>query len=224
MINALPAATVVRAVTTLIVVLSALLIFGPRSSEAGQLVKGLGSVVGIVNGAVLLLTWGPAFRLMHRCTFAHLWWFPLLDGRWKAQAWSNWPIIEATMEAATGSTAPFNPLVDPPPKGVEPIEMDVVIKSTLLGIDIVMSVPGKRRESRTVFVRPQWCRPSLPTIYYVYRQEDHEPVAPSDAQSHLGAGVLQFHPESGELRGNYWTERQGARGLNTAGTIVLVRS
>jgi SMODS-associating 2TM, beta-strand rich effector domain len=224
MINALPAATVVRAVTTFIVIICALLIFGPRSDEASQLVKGMGIVVGLVNAVVLLLTWGPAFRLLHRCTFAQLWWFPLLDGRWKAQAWSNWPIIEATMEAATGSASPFNPLVDTPTGDRAPIEMDVEVKSTLLGIDMAMAVPGKRRGSHSIFVRPQWCRPGLPTIYYVYRQEDHEPVALSDAQAHLGAGILQYYPEAGELRGTYWTERQHTRGLNTAGTIVLIRN
>lgn len=224
MINALPAATVVRAVTVFIVIICALLIFGPQSDQASELVKGMGTVVGLVNAVVLLLTWSPAFRLFHFCTLAKLWWFPLLDGRWRAQAWSNWPVIQATMEAAKGSASPFNPLLDTPAGDRAPIEMDVVFKSTLLGIDMVMDVPGTRRGSRSIFVRPQWCRPALPTIYYVYRQEDHEPVVPSDAQAHFGAGILQHHPESGELRGTYWTERQHARGLNTAGTIILTRS
>lgn len=76
MINALPAATVVRVVTMFIVIICALLVFGPRSDEASHLVKGMGTVVGLVNGVVLLLTWGPAFQLLHRCTLAQLWWFP----------------------------------------------------------------------------------------------------------------------------------------------------
>lgn len=224
MINALPTAITVRFLTVLVVLMCGAVVALSSPSQAGRLVATQGFIVLAMNAVVFLLTIPPIFRWFHKVTKAHLWWFPLLDGEWEATVWSNWPRIDATLSAARGATPPFDPLTQDPPSGVgQPITMNAEIKSSLFGIEIVMTVEGTKRRSRTVFVRPQWCRPSLPMMTYVYKQDDHEPISVTDVQEHFGAGVLEYDPKSDELRGQYWTQRQGGKGLNTAGILVLNR-
>lgn len=224
MINALPTALTVRVFTLLVVALCAIVVALSSAPGASQLIAAQGLVVLGVNLVVFLLTLRPVFLWCHKVTFAKHWWFPRLDGAWEVTVWSNWPLVRATLAAARGDAPRFDPLTQGAPMGpAQPITMTADIKSSLFGIEIKMDVPGTERGSRTIFVRPQWCRPSLPTLTYVYEQTDHQPVAVTDSPQHLGAGVLKYHPESDELRGEYWTQRQGNKGLNTAGTLLLRR-
>jgi len=225
MINALPTTLTVRVFTLLVVALCAIAVGLSSTSEASQLIAAQGWVVLGVNLVVFLLTLRPVFLFCHKVTFAKHWWFPLLDGEWTVTLWSNWPQVRATLAAAQGEAPRFDPLTQEPPSDpAQPITMTAEITSSLFGIEIRMDVPGTERGSRTIFVRPQWCKPSLPTLTYVYEQTDHQPVTVTDVPQHLGAGVLKYHPEVDELRGEYWTQRQGSKGLNTAGSLLLRRS
>lgn len=225
MINALPTALTVRVFTLLVLAFCAVVLALSSQSTAGDLIAAQGMVVLGVNVVVFILTIRPAFLWLHRVTWARLWWFPLLDGTWDVTVWSNWPLVQATLAAARRETPAFDPLTQELASGPpEPIAMTAEIKSSLFGIEMTMEVPGTKRGSRTVFVRPQWCRPGLPTLTYVYEQTDHKPVAVTDVPQHFGAGVLKYHSESDEMRGEYWTQRQGSKGLNTAGTLLMRRA
>jgi hypothetical protein len=115
--------------------------------------------------------------------------------------------------------------VDEVPGGGELVTaIEATITSSLFNLQMEIRIPGTQRSSRTVFVRPQWRRPEPPQITYVYEQVDHGQLAVTDAQRHRGAAMLDYDRLAGELRGEYWTNRQGARGLNTAGILVLKRA
>ena len=57
----------------------------------------------LLNLLFLLMTWPPAFRLIYAATFAEHWWFPQVGGEWRGELKSNWPRVQAMMEAARGS-------------------------------------------------------------------------------------------------------------------------
>lgn len=224
MINALPTAWTLRGFTVVVIVLCALAI---RSSptEAGSLLAQQGKIVLLVNALVLALTFPPIFRFVHRCTWAHLWWFPLLDGQWDVELWSNWPRVQAMAEAARADGPRFDALTqDLPAEAMKSLHLEATITSSLFEVQMHLQVPGTNRGSRTIFMRPQWRKPKPPRITYVYEQEDHAPVSATDVPKHLGAGVLTYDKATDELRGEYWTQRQAAKGLNTAGTLILRRA
>ena len=61
-------------------------------------------------------------------------------------------------------------------------------------------------------------------IVYIYKNSTRNPQ-PTDEQFHMGAGCIDIVRGKGglELHGVYWTNRNWARALNTAGTITLKR-
>lgn len=62
-----------------------------------------------------------------------------------------------------------------------------------------------------------------PELTYVYEQFDPGPIAVTDTKNHYGAGHLIYNAKQDQFAGEYWTQRNGDRGLNTAGTLVLRR-
>ncbi|WP_421934402.1 hypothetical protein [Phenylobacterium sp.] len=224
MINALPTAWTVRALVFVVVALCASVIWLHSPTDAGRLLAAAGAIVMTVNVLILLLTVRPVFGRFHRWTQARVWWFPLLDGEWDGEIWSNWARLETTLSAARGGKARFNPLTHDLAEGTEkPTKIEATICSSLFEIVIDTKVPGTNRTSKTLFVRPQWRRPESPRLTYVFEQVDQGPVSATDVPNHLGAGDLIYFAEADELRGQFWTQRQGSKGLNTAGTLVLRR-
>jgi hypothetical protein len=225
MINALPTAWTIRGVTLLVIALCVLALARGSPTTAAHLWGLQGDIVIGVNALVLALTFPPIFRFVHRWTWAHLWWFPLLDGKWNVELWSNWPRVQAMLSAARGDAPSFDALTEElPPETTKPVHLEATITSSLFEVQMEMCIPGTERGSKTVFMRPQWRRPERPCITYVYEQVDHALVPVTDVPRHLGAGVLTYHKEADELRGEYWTQRQASKGLNTAGTLILKRS
>lgn len=225
MINALSPAWIVRGLSTLVMIFAWGSLFFSSPQEANHLWAARGTIIGAVNAFVLVMTFRPVFLWAYKLTRADLWWFPLLEGNWTGELRSNWPRIQAMMVAAKGEGPRFDALTDEIPGGGEQIvKLEATIRCSLFNVEIEIRVPGTERTSRSIFVRPQWCRPAPPQIAYVYEQADHGHLAVTDAPRHRGAALLEFNSSTGELRGDYWTNRQGARGLNTAGTIIFRRS
>lgn len=232
MINALSPLWIVRVLSFSVLLLAGGSLFlGQQPAEpfdAGKIFENLwshaGLIVALLSVAVLGLTIRPVLRFFHLITFAEQWWFPWLDGHWEGEVNSNWPIVKTMMDSALRLRPSFNPLTDDVPADAPPAryKIEATIKSGLFHIEIHVTVPGTRRVSHTLFVRPKWARPEPPTLYYVYKQEDLDHPAATDARSHFGAATLALMP-NGELRGEYWNARRGDRGLNAAGTLFLIR-
>ena len=226
MIGALSPTWIVRVICGFTVALCAVVALGTSSASAQAVWKSSGIVVGLINFLILLLTFRSVFRRVHKVLHADGWWFPLLDGEWTGEVHSNWPRVHRMMLAARGEAPAFNTLTEelPPGQPGERTNVTAQIASNLFEILIELRIPGTNRLSRSVFVRPQWCKPSLPRLYYTYEQIDTGNVSATDAARHFGAAIVDYDTGTDELRGEYWTQRQGVRGLNTAGFITLSRT
>jgi hypothetical protein len=183
-----------------------------------------GAVILILNLLLIVLNFRPLLRFIHIITFARHWWFPWLDGTWDAEIRSNWPTIERTLDAARSSRR-FDPLshaAAPDAPGAL-TRATVTIRTTLLAMTIRLVPEGTQRVSKSRFVRPRWVKPGEPELTYIYEQIDDGAIAVTDARRHFGAARLVYDADTDTLRGEYWTERRGETGINTAGMIVLKR-
>jgi len=222
MINALPATLAARVVTSVIIVICAITIFRNSPTNAHEFLSNQGTVLMVVNLAILALTNQTVFAGFHFATFARFWWFPLLDGEWEGEVLSNFPRVEAMLLAAQRKAPAFNTLTQELPDGLEKsIPVVARIRSSLFEMSIKMEVVGTARRSETLFVRPQWRRPDAPRLLYLYKQVDEGRVAVTDTSEHFGAAILEFDKEALRLAGEYWTQRQSNKALNTAGRLVL---
>lgn len=190
---------------------------------SADLIRWASRIVTFLTCLGLLLNWTPALRFVHWATLGRIWWFPWLDGKWRAEIRSNWPQVERLYLAAKGSAAQFDALTEPITKADERVTgADVRIKVGLFEMEIEIVPDGTEKCSTTEYVRPSWVKPKKPKLSYVYTQVDHLPVAPTDTRMHSGAGIVEIM-SNGELRGEYWTNRKGENGLNTSGTIIVRR-
>ena len=223
MIGALSTMQIVRFVVVVTLAMGTVWFLLGYVSDAESVWKLRAVVVPALNGLVLLLAWRPALHALHKWTWGDKWWFPWLDGKWTAEICSNWPRVRRMMESAKSEDAPrFDTLSEPVDEN-DVTWADVEIKSGLLEIEMVLRPRGSSRTSRTLFVKPEWCKPRLPQLHYSYEQTDLGTIAPTDARRHFGAAHLTYDPDKDVLVGEYWTERMGERGLNTSGTIRLTR-
>lgn len=224
MINALPATLAARIITGVIMMIAAFSLFKSSPADAHDLLKIQSSVLLVVNALIFALTQNIVFAGAHRAIFARYWWFPLLDGEWEGEILSNFPRVEAMLLAAQGKRPTFDTLSQELPQGSEqPIPVTATIRSSLFEIAITLAIPGTDRTSQTLFVRPQWKRPNAPRLIYMYRQTDRGRVAVTDTNEHFGAAILDYNGDRDDLSGEYWTQRQANKGLNTAGRLVLRR-
>lgn len=224
MLYALNPTVIVRAIAALTLLFSIATLWRDSPDAAAGLWNAKGLVLAGPSLVIFLLTLRPVFRWVHRLSFARHWMFPWLDGAWEGEIHSNWPRIRATLDAARDVGRAFDPLSDEhDPEAQVPVAISADIRSGLFDYAITIRISGSR-ESHTIFVKPVWCKPAAPRLYYVYEQSEYGPVDASDSRQHRGAAILDFDSQSGNLRGEYWTQRQASLGLNTAGTIVLRRT
>lgn len=178
----------------------------------------------VVSGAIVLLSIRPVLRVLHLVTFAKYWWFPWLDGEWRAEIRSNWPKVERMYLAAKREVSKFDAVAAPLTGDDELVTIaSVTIESSLFDISIEITPDGTNKVSRTRFVRSRWARPDRPELSYVYEQLDNATLPPTDARQHYGAGIVEYFAKTDELSGHYWTNRKAEAALNTAGTIVMRR-
>jgi hypothetical protein len=228
MINALSPTWVLRVLTIVIMAALALSMLAqqavspdPASQDAVSTLIDAGKpALFLLNLFLLLMTWWRFFWLVHWAARAKYWWFPWVGGEWRGELKSNWPRVQAMMEAARGNRPPFDTTNDE--IDLLTVKVKARIKCELLAIRIHIEMVGTKRFSDTIFVRPQKKSGEQPALYYVYRQHDLGTPAVTDSREHLGAAILRVN-EQGELHGTYWTARNEERGLTTAGVIVLRR-
>jgi len=224
MIYALNPTVVVRWVSfvTFVFAVAAVWLSSPTSAHSLWAAKSI--VLGGPSAILFVMTFRPVFRWVHKFSFARVWLFPLLDGEWEGEVHSNWPRIQAMMEAARGNAPPFNALSDPAPTSATPgaIQIRAKIESGLLDFRITLTM-SDTRHSRTIFVKPERGSGQPSRLYYIYTQQEDGALEVTDAGRHQGAAYLDYDEDTGRLSGAYWTERQGEFGLNTAGRIRLWR-
>jgi hypothetical protein len=224
MIFALNRGFVVSALVMVVVAICFFLLRFGYATSPQELLEWTSKISLIISGLIVLLSIRPVFHVIHAITFAKYWWFPLLDGEWRAEVRSNWPKVERMYLSAKREAAKFDALAAPLTQADELVTLATVnIESSLFDISIEITPVGTSKVSRTRIVRARWTKPDRPELSYVYEQVDHTALAPTDTRQHYGAGIVQFIEKSGDLSGHYWTNRKAEAGLNTAGTIVMRR-
>lgn len=224
MILAMNRGLVLTTLVLLVLVISVGLLHFGYAEAPTDLFDWSSKIALLISVLIVLLSIRPILRVLHLVTFARHWWFPWLDGEWRAEIRSNWPRVERLYKAAKRETPKFDALASPLADGDELVTMaSVTIETSLFDISIAIRPDGTSKVSRTSFVRARWAKPDLPQLSYVYKQEDTAAHAPTDARQHHGAGIVEFDSKSGKLSGHYWTDRKAEAALNTAGTIVMRR-
>ena len=174
----------------------------------------------VIAVSALLFLGGQTAAFPRLCSLPIVWrLFPNIDGVYEVEISSNWSIIKAREEGREPTVSP---------------EGDVAlfrrvgtarISCRLTRIDMSLSMEDNYLTSEAVTCsvrRDQGAR--KPVLFYVYDSHVSTPKS-TDSQRHFGAArvsiPLQRCPKI--LEGNYWTDRNWHRGLNTAGHIRLSR-
>jgi hypothetical protein len=169
-----------------------------------------------VSASALLVTLigqTPIFPMLCRLPFVRNW-FPPINGKWKVTLHSNWPAIQQRA----------HPDNDPIP--LVPVPATITIIARLFYIRINLLSDSNYSTSKTVFVRAtRDTEDGSVTLHYIYRSSIRVPDN-TDSQSHDGAANLVIKQSDNEfwLEGEYWTNRNWHRGLNTAGVIKAYRA
>lgn len=216
---------VLRVAFGLAFIVSAAAVTFASPTSTAEYVRLGGLISAAASAAIFLVTLKPILKIVHIATFGEQWWFPWLDGEWIGEIRSNWPLVSALMDSAAGNAPKFDALAEHPP-GLEPILIipaRLQIESGLLQIHIRLYVLDSENRSYSIIVKPEWTRPLPPKLHYIFKQSTGDPVPPTDASSHMGAGIVEYDATTKELHGQYWTNRQRERGLNTAGSLKFVR-
>ncbi|WNZ79431.1 hypothetical protein [Pseudomonas sp. P105] len=152
--------------------------------------------------------------------------FPDLSGRWVGTLESNIN-IQLAVESAAKSAGGIFDATDPwciETEGLELLQVEVLIKSTLSSIDLSMVVKGEQvTRSHSVMCKPVCSNGGEPhKLYYVYRSNRKKPAA-DDESHHTGAAELDVRCDGSVLvmEGVYWTVRNWRNGRNTAGRLTL---
>jgi len=134
------------------------------------------------------------------------WVFPDIDGQWVGQMASNWPRI-----ANRGA-------VEPPP--LKPVEAAIRIKARFFSLHLHLITTDKYSESETIVVGIRKKESGDIVLAYLYNNLTKHPEQ-TDCQQHDGAGLVNIRTDGAAptIDGVYWTNRNWAKGLNTAGTV-----
>jgi len=145
--------------------------------------------------------------------------FPDIAGEYDAEFSSNYPMVQAMADG--------EPLTDELMDKNQRLSVvgTVSIHTTLTRISMVFKAKNAYSESEVVSCSLERGQGNAPhRLYYVFRQTVADPK-PTDSSSFLGAACLKVPRERRPtvLEGEYWTNREWTKGLNTAGLVRLTR-
>ena len=150
---------------------------------------------------------------------------PLLDGRWVGVQKSNWPLISALAEGSRSAGYGVDVDKDPLPPL---LETEVVVEVTssffTIGMKLVSVSKYQNSELRAAILTPATLQ-ARGRLTYMFASRVPIPER-TDSGRFDGAADLEIHKDDdGTLRleGPVWTNRNWAKGLNTAGCIQLTR-
>lgn len=171
-----------------------------------------------VSALVFLIGQTALFPLL--CRIPGMWrLFPNIDGKYEVEISSNWSVIKARYEgrepevSSDGDVALFNRVGEARITArLSRIDMSLTMNDGYLTSETVMCSLRREMGERR------------PVLFYVYDSHVSAPKN-SDSNRHLGAARIAIPLEHRPtvLEGNYWTDRNWHRGLNTAGQIRLSR-
>ena len=143
------------------------------------------------------------------------WYFPNLNGRWTGNVNSNWPLVRKILpeHASSGEDT----------LSEHPITID--IKQTLFSIHLIMNADDEYSSSKTLVVIPEKNKETGEiTLYELYESKVLTPKN-TDHSRYFGAGVLNYRNDGSKdiIEGHYWTDREWRKGLNTAGSLQVIR-
>jgi hypothetical protein len=186
-------------------------------SLAGQAVAWTLAAVWLVGRFL----WRPVWRWFPRLERTV---YPDLNGCWRGQIYSNWPVIRAKADAAEGKSGPINPDTVDYATAIreKPVMVTVRIRADWFRMSMRLDSADGYSESETRVVAPlRGLHGNAHRLAYLYENRTRNP-RPTDASCHEGAAYLSIVPgQPKRLQGVYWTNRVWQRGLNTAGLIDL---
>ena len=155
------------------------------------------------------------------CGLPTLWrMFPNIEGEYEVEISSNWSIIKARNEGREPDVSPEGDVALFKKMGI------AKITARLARIDMSLTMDDGYLTSETVACSMQRDEGERkPVLFYVYEGDVATPKN-TDSQRHLGAARIAIPLERRPmvLEGNYWTDRNWHKGLNTAGRIRLRRT
>lgn len=187
----------------------------------------------IINGLLILASVKFVWRALWRWFRPLRDWFPDLNGTYEVELHHNWPIQQRLLDAAAKGE-PFDPRLPDavvPQLGVAKLKAKIdlgfyAVRMTMWSerVEDGKTIVDQSRSISTSLIRP--CDGHPHRLAYTYQQVNRrERIRPSDDTSFEGSAILKIeNVESGELCGEYWTNRAWHKGLSTAGTIVLRRT
>lgn len=138
--------------------------------------------------------------------------FPPIDGEWQVVIRSNWNVLRQLVGQAPGDALYSK-------------EGRVIITSRLFSVRMKFQSKDEYSQSTTTIVGVRR-DPEHGTIelHYCYHNITLNPEM-TDSGSHYGAARLAVNEKNGviALAGEYWTNRNWNKGLNTAGLIKFER-
>ena len=110
MIFALSRSLILSALVMLVVAICVGLLSFGYAETPHDLLSWSSKIALLISGIIVLLGIRPVLRALHFITFAKYWWFPWLDGEWRAEIRSNWPKVQRMYLAAKGEGSNFDAL------------------------------------------------------------------------------------------------------------------
>lgn len=178
---------------------------------------------------VTLLIATPAWRILWRvCPKLNDWLFPDLNGEWEVTGETNWPRINALLEAANAERSPVDMRSGDestlPPLGK--FTMKARIKQSLSRIHVELWNPHGNspiKNSRTLLVDPFFDENGRFGIAYIFEQENSTDVISDDSKFLGAARIVRDRDTNNRLVGSMWSDRVWRRGMNTAANLTFTR-
>jgi hypothetical protein len=167
--------------------------------------------VSAATGLVVFLGQTGIFPLICRLPFLRKY-FPPIDGDWQVAIRSNWNVVGQLAGLPLG-------------EALFAKQGKITITSRLFSVRIKFQADDKYSKSSTTLVGVRR-DPEHGTVElsYIYHNVTRDPEA-TDSGCHYGSARIEIHDENDELgmEGEYWTNRNWNKGLNTAGLISFER-
>lgn len=180
-------------------------------------------VLAILVGALGPTGYWAPWRLIWRIFPAfNRWFFPDLNGIWVGSTHSNWPVVEKLAVAALSPQALAQADLDETPLQKDAVALE--INASLFIVKLRVFATSTNGNSHSLAARP-WKDQHSGDIHITNVYQQLVPIpARTDESVHLGAADLVYNADDPDkIRGEYWTRRKWQVGMNTAGTIELVR-
>lgn len=156
-------------------------------------------------------------------------WYPDLNGVWDVEVSSNWPRIDAMIQAArgTGPNIDVNSATEAQLPPLLAVNLEATITQRWSRIDIILcplaGSAGPIKESKADIVEPFKREDGTRGLGYIFEQENIG-QGPHDDPRFRGAGwIVQDRKDPNVMTGRMWTDRRWRQGLNTAADLRFVR-